>query len=197
MKAPATLFAIALLGLVSPTATSGQLVPVDPNCQYFVDINILNQFSPAAQACAGAFKGNDKHYATEIAQLIESSGWGDNAQYLGTTDSGSGQGPFSSVANGPNGTIVFDSPLTGSYVFVLKAANKFSLYYFANLAGATQLTYTTLGTSLNPRDAPQGLSHASLWSTRRVSVPEPGSGLLLGAAFMALLAVARRRGDLG
>ena len=193
MRLSLAVLAIALLGSVTPRAGAAQLVPVDPSCQYFVEINILSQFVPAAQACAGAFLGNDKHYSTEIAQLITANGWGSNAQYLGTTDAGSTNGPFSSVSSGPNGTIVFDSPLTGSYIFVLKSAEKFSLYYFANLMAATQLTYTTLGTSINPNNKPQGLSHVSLWGSTTVSVPEPASALLLATAFLALVGVARRR----
>jgi hypothetical protein len=190
-----SVFLVATVALLAPAGAKAQLTYVGPSCEFFMGVSILNQFVPAAQACAGAFSGNDVHYQTEIQQLIASSGWG-AMSYQGTTDSGQTSGPFSSVPGGTNGALVFDSPLTGDYVFVLKSATKFSLYYFSGLVGATELYFVTSGTSLNPRGTPQGLSHASLWAGPPVSVPEPAAGLLLLTAMIGMAGVARRRREL-
>jgi hypothetical protein len=178
--------------MVVPASAQAQLASAGADCQYFMGVSIFNQFIPAAQACAGAFAGNDRHYHAEIAALINANGWG-SGTYLGTTDAGSSSGPFSSVDGGKSGVIVFDSPLTGDYVFVMKAANQFSLYYFTGLVGATELSYVTSGIALNNNGKPQGLSHVSLWGNPPVRVPEPNTGLLLATAMMGFLGATRRR----
>jgi hypothetical protein len=181
--------ALALCAL--PSTTSAQLIRVDPDCDYWMGVNVLNQFDPNAQACAGAFAGNDVPQQDDVIAEIESQGWagGSPVVYSGTTDAGDSGGPFSSVGSGSTGTIVFSSPLTGDYIFALKVANQFSLYFFSGLVDATQLTYSTLGTSTNPSGTAQGLSHVSLYTV----TPEPGTVLLLATGLLSLFFVARRR----
>lgn len=189
MKASSVLLASAL-ALAAPIHATAQLTYVGPSCEFFMGVSILNQFVPAAQACAGAFAGNDAQYEAEIQQLIADNGWG-SMSFLGTTDEGQTSGPFSSVPGGSSGALVFDSPLTGDYVFVLKSSNAFSVYYFTGLVSATELYYVTSGTSLNQKGKPQGLSHASLWGP--VPVPEPATGLLLLTAMIGMAAFTNRR----
>ncbi len=183
------LFVVAAATFVAaPAASDAQLTPVDPACDFWMGINILNQFVPAAQACAGAFAGNDVQQMGDVLAQIQDLGWGATPEYLGTTDAGESDGPFSSVSSGPDGTVVFNTPLSGNYVFILKAANRFSMYYFENLVGATELSYVTMGTSVNRNGKPQGLSHASL-----IAVPEPGTLLLMATGLAAVFGLAWRR----
>lgn len=198
--------ALSLLAAVGLTfATSGsasaQLVPSSVNCSYVFSMNIVSQFVPGLQDCAGAYIGDDRNYETEIAAEIANRGWGQGS-YMGSTNAGSSSGPFSYVGNGPIGLLLFDSPLTGDYVFALQSANQFSLYYFTGLTNVSGGLYTTAGTSVNSWGWPNNLAHASLWSVSSASpgpvpVPEPASGCLLAATAVLMMvgAVRRRRSD--
>jgi hypothetical protein len=178
-----------------PSASQAQLVSTGLPCEYLVSgVSILSMFNPAAADCAGSFSGNDVQQQGDILALLATN-WGlTNASYLGTTEEGQSSGPFSIVPGGSSGTVVFDSPLSGDYVLVLKTSTSFSLYLFQNLVNQSQIFYTTLGTAINPNNGNgKGLSHASLYQGRTVTVPEPESMALLATGIAGLLFVAARR----
>ncbi|MGE0158935.1 MAG: PEP-CTERM sorting domain-containing protein [Gemmatimonadales bacterium] len=188
---------LALSAMATPKAAESQLTPVDPACDYTVWlIDTMEIFNPNPTACAGAFAGNDVQQVSGILSEIANQGWGTGASYLGTTDAGQTSGPFSYVGDGVLGVLTFDSPLTGDYVVALKASRSFSLYYFAGLVNQSSIFYNTVGTAQNKHGVPQDLSHASLFSLRTVTVPEPGQLALLVTGLLGLgFAAARRRRD--
>jgi hypothetical protein len=195
MKRAAAVLATAL-AVWQPQLAEAQLQRVDPRCDYTVWIvSTMDIFRPDATDCAGAFSGNDTNQLADVRDEIISQGWGTSTDYLGSTDDAH-DGPFSNDPSWIVGTLHFDNPLTGDYVVSLKAANQFSLYFFAGLVDQTSLFYTTLGTAQNGHGWPKDLSHASLWSVggSTVSVPEPGSVALLLAGMVGLgFAASRRR----
>lgn len=175
-----------------PSAAESQLTRVSPDCDQWMGVNVLTQFNPDATACAGAFSGNDAQQVGSVLGEISAQGWG-SMSYLGTTDAGYTNGPFSSVPGTSTGILVLNAPLTGNYVLSLKVANQFSLYYFAGLTNVTQIDYYTLGSAVNEKGVAQGLSHASLFGTPTRSVPEPGTVMLMLGGLLGLGAVRHRR----
>lgn len=151
----------------------------------------------ASSDCAGSFVGNINGSASEITFL--NAEFGNMFTYAGKSDD-AGNGPFTSnpeVSMG--GTLTFDSPILGTFVIGLKAANNYSYYLFTALVPINSLTFdSTAGVAVNGRGIPQDLSHANLYITSAVPpVPEPETYALMLAGLGALGFVARRRKRFG
>ncbi len=145
----------------------------------------------ASSACAGSFVGNINGSASEITFL--NSRFGGTFSYVGSSD-GANNGPFTSnptVSTG--GTLTFDSPILGTFVLGIKAADNSSYYLFTALSPTGSLTFSsTAGIAVNARLIPQDLSHANLY-VGTPPVPEPETYALMMAGLAALGFVSRRR----
>lgn len=144
--------------------------------------------TPSYSVCWGAFDGND--HAGDVVSFLD--GVGVEASYVGKTEAGMSAGPFQTFAGASSGTLVFDAPFSGPFILSLKAATKFSLFYFDAPGSVASIDFSTAGVSVNPRGIPQGLSHASLFRVA-VTAPEPGTLALLAMGLLGMAFVARRR----
>jgi hypothetical protein len=140
--------------------------------------------------CAGSFVGNINGSTSETTFL--NTEFGGSFTYVGKSDD-AGNGPFTSNPQvSTAGTLTFDSPLTGTFVIGLKAANNFSYYLFNALLPVSSLTFdSTAGVALNGQGIAQNLSHAALYVT--AAVPEPETYALMVAGLAAMGFMARRR----
>lgn len=143
----------------------------------------------ASSSCRGSFTGNINGNASETTYL--QSQFGGSFTYLGKSDD-AGSGPFTSNPTvSTNGTLTFDSPLAGSFVIGLKAANNYSYYLFNAASPVSSLTFdSTAGVATNQNGIAQNLSHAALYVQ---AVPEPQTYGLMLAGLAALGFMVRRR----
>jgi hypothetical protein len=171
--------AAACLGLAAPLALSHELeLEGSPACSV-TDM-------AGATACAGAFDGNNVNVGLrplvldELADLSGLGGWHMVATYW--------------TERAPTGTLNLLAPIDGAFAIALKSSTNFSLYYFNGVGPAIgSLAYSTIGTSVNRRGLPQDLSHATLYLTNAVPVPEPETYAMLLAGLAGIGFVLRRR----
>jgi hypothetical protein len=141
-------------------------------------------------ACAGAFSGNDRNQAADVAAEIAAD-WG-----LAVTDVTDITG---SAAHHGSGSLSF-AEQTGRFVIALKAGDAFSLYEFDASAAdpIDTIAFDTRGVGFYSSDHQhphehdgQGLSHADLFSVA-AAVPEPSAAWLLLAGLVVLAGRASR-----
>lgn len=174
------------LALSAPSRSSAQLVSTTPAC---TASGALATFG--AQACSGAFVGNNKNQQADV--LAQLAAFGGTWSLLGSSDDAN-FGPFTSNPGGTTGTLTFDNVITGPFALAIKAGNAFSLYYFLNGgAGVSSVNFTTAGVAVNAIDNPNGLSHATIYRGALNVVPEPSTYALLATGLFALGITARRR----
>ena len=183
---------IALASLAAlPSRATAQLTLSTPACTAGNSLTTLG-----ATSCRGSFDGNDKNQQAGVLAELNSAFFPGTETLLGSSDDAS-FGPFTGNPGGATGTLTFDALLTGPFVLILKAANNFSMYYFANAGpGVMSVNYTTAGTAVNAQGIPQGLSHATLYRSTGVAlnvVPEPSTYALLASGMLGLAMFARRR----
>lgn len=146
----------------------------------------------SSTSCRGSFLGNINGSAAEITYL--NSAFGGSFTFGGSSGD-VGNGPFTSnptVAN--NGTLTFNSPISGAFVIGLKAATNYSYYLFNAMSPVSSLTFnSTAGIAKNPQGIPQALSHASLYNGPLTPVPEPQTYALMLAGIGAVIFMSKRR----
>jgi hypothetical protein len=190
---------------LSPAMLSGAVIPLSatgPACSV-TDVTAQPN-GVNATLCAGSFDGNDNGAPSyTMADVLDTL-----AHYFGGTASDwsldgksddPGNGPFS---NNPDtvgsGTLIFDSPVNGSFVITLKSANNWSAYFFnSTVLGVEEIDFTTAGTTEPSRGGPKDLSHASLFfgpdgGRGPEEIPEPGTYALMGAGLLGLALLRRR-----
>jgi hypothetical protein len=150
-----------------------------------------------AEACSGAWDGNNVNKMGDVLAELNNSfsdevGINGAWTYIGTTDAGETDGPFSSVPSTTSGMLTFDTAQKGWFALALKADGKFSLYLFdGGQTGITSIPFITDGVALNVLNAPLELSHASLYLA---PVPEPQTyALMLAGLGLVGFAASRRK----
>ncbi len=153
------------------------------------DCHLTTFMTLPASACSGSFVGNINGSASELTFL--NTTFGGSFTYVGSSDA-AGNGPFTSNPTvNTNGTLSFDSPLLGTFVIGIKAADNYSYYLFNTPAPIGSLTFSsTAGIAVNRNGIAQDLSHANLYVN---AVPEPETYALFMTGLAAVGFVSRRR----
>jgi hypothetical protein len=160
------------------------------------DCNDTSWSALAATDCRGAFGGNINGNASEATYLTSEWGAlvGGSFSYLGKSDDAN-NGPFTGNPDvDVNGTLTFDSPMSGWFVIGLMSANQHSFYLFNGTTPVSSLTFdSTAGVAENRNGMPQDLSHGTLYAFGVTAVPEPETYALLMAGLAAVGFMSRRR----
>jgi hypothetical protein len=177
MFKPGATAVVMILALSAPA--EAQLTLISPSVACATG---STSWTPSFTACEGAFVGNNNNQSEDVLSHIESTwsltnvSWADGVEEFVGTD----------------GTIEFASPFD-TFILALKQGNGFSLFYFDGTEGElSEVDYVTSGVKAGETN---DLSHWTLYTGDGVSVPEPGTMLLLGTGLLGMAAVRRRRED--
>ena len=153
---------------------AGSMIVAPPSCVAGFSMTSFN-----FQECSGAWSGNNEGEAAPPESAVE--------DYINTVWGLSESG--TSLDFGNPGTLM------GEFVLAVKGSNEFSLFYFANHDGsALSFEQAMLGVSVNRQGRARGVSHVTLYGGDDVSVPEPGTMLLMATGLLGM-AVRRREED--
>lgn len=146
--------------------------------------------TPFVTGCAGSFAGTLDGGAAELAFLKAT--FGDTFSLAGRSDDVD-FGPFTSNPQVAfNGTLSFDSPVSGVFVLGLVSSGQHSFYRFNTKRRIGGLGFDSLeGVATTPQGNPFALDYAVLY-TAVAAVPEPATSLMLAGGVMALLGWQRR-----
>lgn len=141
--------------------------------------------------CYGPVGGNDN--GNQAATI--NANWGSYGTFALVGKSGNeGSAP---LWLGADGSLVFESPISGYFALTLKQAPQFSVYLFYAEDPVSSINWDTRGVADNGGTGEDKLSHAVLYAGPGAvsTVPEPSTYLLMGSGLAGLLGIAgwRRR----
>lgn len=153
------------------------------------------------EECEGAFLGNNsnQNFENEINGLFGTTGtWVESAKAEGNSWSDNGL-TITSGQGASTGTFTV-SGLPSTAVFVIKASNCFSAYYFTGVADPTTGSFDTgaaglrsgQGNNCDGGNTP-GISHLSVYTGGMSNVPVPAAAWLLIGGLGGLGALRMRR----
>lgn len=181
--------ALATATAAAPTARAQDPARI-PDCTEAV---VMTSFAGYVD-CIGAY---DQRPPVQNAGLVDylNTFFGEYGSwaYLGSSESW-WDTLFSNNPQTSTGTLLFDTPLSGVWAIALKSGTGSSVYVYDFGTPTSGVPFSTAGTSLNPQDMPQGLSHANLFQPGDMTVvPEPSTYLLLATGMAGVAVAARRR----
>ena len=174
----------ALLGLTAPAGYATAAVACADS---FATIGNAGYLTCQGPISSGPL-ANPNGGAGETAALTTL--FGGTWTWQGKSDDAS-NGPFTSAPSGTSGTISFDNPVKGLFIFAIKGGPDASYYEFNGGAGGiSSLNWDTQGIAKGNGKPGPDISHLALYVG---PVPEPETYAMMLAGLAGLGFIARRR----